>query len=105
MTFGTIVKRISLGAGTLISVCVIGAYIFNHDQSLARASDVLKVREEIKMIHQRYQDDRQARRAESVQERIWVLDERYSGKQMPLSVKEEYRSLQAELRKLRLAGF
>jgi hypothetical protein len=98
-------KKIATITGIIVSIGVIAGFIFQHDQSLARASDLLKVRAEITILYKQYEDDKKTSRATTVQERIWTLDERFIEKPMPQSVKEEYRRLVVELNKLRLAGY
>jgi len=98
-------KKIATIAGVIVSIGAIAGFIFQHDQSLARASDLLKVRAEIAILYEKYADDKKTDRSKVVQERIWTLDERFIEKPMPKSVKEEYRRLVVELNKLRQAGY
>ncbi len=98
-------KKLGLLTSVIVSICVIGGFIIQHDQSLARASELLKVRTEVKILYKKYENDKKTNRANNVQERIWVLEERFLNKQMPRSVKEEYRRLQVELTRLRAAGY
>ncbi len=92
-------KRITDNIATILVVCTLlgmafGA--FNHFAPLAR----------LEALEQQYAYDKMATRMEKVQERIWLLEERYKtgGLQpafyppsVPKSVMEELRELKSEL--------
>ena len=90
-------KKLAIIIPIILGLLAIGTYIIQYDSSLAKASDVLKIRQEIKLINERYAEDQRIRRIQAIQERVWVLEERYTDKPMPTSVKEEYRRLKFEL--------
>ena len=90
-------KKLAVIIPIILGLLAIGTYIIQYDSSLAKASDVLKIRQEIKLINERYAEDQRIRRIQAIQERVWVLEERYTDKPMPTSVKEEYRRLKFEL--------
>lgn len=85
--------------GTLI-IAVIGG-LHAYDQSLAKATDILVVREQIQAIHVQLKQDQNLRRARDIDQRIWTLEQRYEGRVMPISVKEEMHRLSVELLELR----
>ena len=86
-----------------VAVIVCGAitWVITHDQSLARATDVMVIRAQIKAIHSQLDLDQKLRRARDIDQRIWDLEQRYENKTMPLSTKEEIHRLQIELSELR----
>jgi len=90
---------------TYLSVAVIicGAITWGiaHDQSLARATDILVIRAQIQAIHSQLDLDQKLRRARDIDQRIWDLEQRYENKTMPLAVKEEMHRLRVELSELR----
>ena len=90
----TILTIITMTAGML-------AGIYAHDQSLARATDILVIREQISAIHTKLEQDQNLRRARDIESRLWTLENRYEDKIMPISVKEEVQRLGVELRELR----
>jgi len=93
-------KLITILTCITLSIAILTG-VYSHDQSLARATDVLVIREQIKLIHKRFESEQRVRRAQVVQERLWTLSDRYEGKVMPVSVREEARLLKAELARLR----
>ena len=90
----TILTAVSLVIGIL-------AGMYAYDQGLAKAGDVQVIRTEIKLLHARFTQDQKIRRSQDIQQRLWQLEDRYEGKPMPQSVREEHRSLQVELDTLR----
>jgi len=48
---------------------------------------------ELKAIEQRLDYKILTDQSQSIQQRIWTIEDRYKGKEMPDSVKEEYRKL------------
>lgn len=72
---------------TLIGIIFGGYFYIDTRYALSETVDKISQRLDYKIL-----DDR----LKSVQERLWQLDDRYYKKEMPLSVKEEYRSLQVE---------
>ena len=82
-----------------------GSWAYNHDMSLARASDVLKVREELRLMNQRYSDDAKKRQALYLDKRIWTIQQRYLNTPMDQTTKETLRDLQLELQQLRREGY
>jgi hypothetical protein len=55
---------------------------------------------DIKMIEQRLDWKILADQLKVTQDRIWTLEDRYKGKVMPESVKEEYRVLQEDKKRM-----
>ena len=90
----TILTTITLAVGLI--TCLIG-----YDRSKADAADLLVIRAQIENIQKAFKDDQQRRRAKSVEERIWLLEQRFVGKEIPLSTREEIQRLKKELRVLR----
>jgi len=88
-----------LAAAAILASGII--WVYNHDQSLARASSVLVLRAQIQAVQTLLKEDQDLRRARDLDERIWILEQRYEGKVMPISVKEEIYRLKVELKELR----
>jgi len=78
---------------------------YNHDMSLARASDILKVREEIRLMNQRYANDAKKSKATYLDKRIWTIKQRYQYATMDQTTKETLRDLELELQQLRREGY
>jgi len=78
---------------------------YNHDMSLARASDVLKVREEIRLMNQRYANDEKKSRAMYLDKRIWTIKQRFLKYPMDQTTKETVKDLEIELQQLRREGY
>ena len=82
-----------------------GGWVYNHDMSLARASDIIKVREELRLMNQRYTDDAKKRQALYLDKRIWTIKQRYLNTPMDQTTRELLRDLEFELQQLRREGF
>lgn len=83
----------------------VAGWAYQHDMSLARASDVLKVREEIRLMNQRYMDDSKKSKALYLDKRIWTIKQRYQYIPMDQTTKEMVRDLELELEQLRREGY
>ena len=90
----TILTVITLAVGLI--TC-----LWSYDQSKANASDLLVIRAQIANIQKSFEAAEKRRRAENVEERIWLLEQRFVGKEIPLSTREEIRRLEKELKELR----
>lgn len=88
-----------LTAATLTAGLLSGLYAWTN--TLATAGEMQVVRTQIKLLHQKFEADQRIRREQAIQERLWTLSDRYENKPMPQSTKEEKRSLEAELARLR----
>ena len=71
---------------------VIGAWVFADDR-WAKVQQVIEL--ECRLDQKIDQD-----KANWIQQRIWVLEDRYRQSSMPVSVKEEYRQLKKQLNDL-----
>lgn len=89
-----------LTAITLAFTLIGGLYAY--DQRKANASDVVLVQEQIRLLHKEFSASQKIMRARDIDNRIWTLENRYEGKTIPLSVKEEIHRLKMELRVLRM---
>ena len=101
---------------TIVSLLlgIMGGF-WKYDQTKANAADVEVVKEEIKLMQQKYELEIQLMKKEfdtrdniirerDLENRIWTLKNRYEGKptyEIPLSVKEEIHRLEMELNSLR----
>lgn len=84
---------------TLVFTILGGVYAY--DQKKANAADVIVLREQIKLLHKQFNESQKIMRARDIDNRIWTLENRYEGKEMPISVKEEIHRLEMELKELR----
>jgi len=84
-------KRIATIISIFIGISVLTGVGFSIDKHYAKAKQVeqLAIRLDVKILKDR---------ANAIQERMWKLEDRYGSiEKMPTSVKEEYRTLKAEL--------
>lgn len=97
MTLKKFAAIVSIITG-LVAIIAIGTKI---DNRWAKANDV-----EIVQVQQQQLETRLDRKilediAENIQNRIWMLDDRYkTTSNMPASVKEEYRKLKVKLKQI-----
>lgn len=82
----------------IAAVFVIIGGLYSYDQRVAKATDVLVMGTQIKLLYEKFDTEQKIRRIQVVQERIWILNDRYLDKKMPQSVLEELRRLEAELK-------
>lgn len=82
-------KKISVILGIVIALGTIVSFCFAVNSIYAKQSYVknLEQRLDYKIKQDRYN---------TLQERIWKLEDRYHNKEMPISVKEEIRKLREE---------
>lgn len=87
------VKKISLYAGTFLALASIVGILFTLDNYVAKAADVEKLsrRLDLKIMMDVGRD---------LQNRIWMLKDRYEGRSMPLHIKKQIRCLQEDLNKV-----
>jgi len=71
---------------------VVGAWVFADDR-WAKA-------EQVNVLMVRFDQHTSQEKADWLQQRIWVLEDRYNQGTMPVSVKEEYRQLKKQLNDL-----
>jgi uncharacterized protein YlxW (UPF0749 family) len=85
-------KTIQIWFSVTLAVCgaLFGVYQFV-EQRYAYAED-------FRQFKSQYVYDRLEQKRDRLQSRIWTLDDRYKDVHMPESVKEEYRSLQEQLK-------
>ena len=93
-------SRVLTGLTIIVTAGAILGGAYTYDQSIVKAADMLVVREQIKLLYQKFDDEKVIRRIQVIQERLWVLEDRYINTPMPQSVKEEKRKLEKELKKL-----
>ena len=94
----TMIKRLSLILGLIIALSTILGLLWQLDSRWAKAADVaaLSIRLEQKIA---------ADRMDNIQQRIWKLEDRYGKEEkMQGEIKDEYRSLKLELKKLEEQG-
>lgn len=85
------ILSILVSVGTLLGIAF-GAY-FYIDSNYAKAAEMQK-------IEQRLDYKIKSDQSKEVQQRIWLLEDRYYHKNMPESTKEEYRELKEEKKTL-----
>ena len=90
----TILTTITLAVGLI--TC-----LWSYDKSKANASDLLVIRAQIANLQTAFTEDQKRRRANDIEQRIWTLEDRFEGRQLTQSVKEELRRLKKELKELR----
>ena len=88
-----------------LALLAAGTWIYNHDMSLARASDILKVREEIRLMNERYANDAKKSRALYLDKRIWTIQQRFLKYPIDQITKEMLKDLEIELQQLRREGY
>ncbi len=101
---------------TCLSIVVVTAgiasKIYTHDKSLARASSVTVLKTELNNINEKFEaykkadrqqriDDQNRARAIDLDKRIYLIEQRFLTKPMPVTVKEELYRLRQELKGLR----
>ena len=87
-------KNISVVLGLVIAISTIVGIVFNLDSRWAKAAEVKKIEYR---LEQKIQQDR----VESLQERLWKLEDRYVDiTKMPQEVKDEYRRLKSQKEEL-----
>ena len=84
------IKRLSVLIGVILGLITLMGIGYNKYTALAKVEYVAMIEEDV-------EDLRTSWRADKVQQRIWNLEDRYTEKEMPQSVKEEYRQLKKEL--------
>ncbi|MBI5599652.1 MAG: hypothetical protein HY890_07950 [Deltaproteobacteria bacterium] len=91
------VERIRNTIGIVVAFIAFGGFIWGTysylDSKFAKAADMKRIEQRLdgKILEDRVSD---------IQKRLWTLEERYYKKDMPESVKEEYRNLKEEKNKL-----
>ena len=90
----TILTTITLAVGLL--TC-----LWSYDKSKANASDLLVIRAQIANIQKSFESAEKRRRANDIEQRLWALGDRFDGRVIPQSTKEEIRRLEKELKDLR----
>ena len=90
----TILTIITLAVGLI--TCLVG-----YDRQLAKAADLLVIRAQIANIQKSFESAEKRRRANDIEQRLWALGDRFEGRVIPQSTKEEIRRLEKELKELR----
>ena len=83
-------KKISIYAGAVLAICSVIGVLFAVDNYVAKAEDV---RQLSLRLEQKIQQDA----ARDLQNRIWMLEDRYNGKPCPPHVLAEIRRLKEDL--------
>lgn len=82
---------------TIIAILTILAFAFGayfyFEKTFAHAEDMMKAMEVIKKVGDRLEYKILEDQIRAIQDRLWKLSDRYDKKEMPESVKEEYRKL------------
>lgn len=108
MTGNKIVIYLTIGAFIVSTV----AWIYNHEDSQASAASVTVLRAELAVINQKHEaykkenrlqriSDQNRARAIDLDERIWVIEQRFLNQPMPMTTKETLYRLKKELKELR----
>ena len=84
-------KRVSLIIGLSIGFCTLVGTVVGVSEYFAKADD-------LKMVELRLDQKIRQDRCDSIQQRIWQLEDRYQGKAVPVpdAVREELRKLKAD---------
>ena len=90
----TILTMITLITGVL-------GCLWSYDKSKADAADLMVIRAQIQHLQVAFTEAEKRRRANDIEQRIWTLEDRFEGRQLTQSVKEELRRLKKELKELR----
>ena len=83
--------------GFLIALTTLVGTAFTVDNRYAKDEQVKKVEQKVEKVEKRLDKKILKDRANALQERIWKLEDRYNGKEIPATVKEELRKNKAEL--------
>lgn len=79
-------KKVSVIVGITVGLLTIGGGVVAVCDYFAKAED-------LKLVEYRLDQKIRQDNCNRIQDRIWMLEDRYRGKDMPKSVKEEYRTL------------
>lgn len=79
--------------GFIVSICVFVGMIVSANAYLAKAKD-------LRLVEYRLDQKITNDKLDAIQQRIWTLEDRYEGRPVPQSVKEECRKLKEEKKKL-----
>ena len=83
--------------GFLIALTTLVGTAFTVDNRYAKDQQVKKVEQKVEKVEKRLDKKILKDRANALQERIWKLEDRYNGKKIPTTIKEELRKNKAEL--------
>ena len=83
--------------GFLIALTTLVGTAFTVDNRYAKDQQVKKVEQKVQKVEKRLDVKILKDRANALQERIWKLEDRYNGKKIPTTIKEELRKNKAEL--------
>jgi len=85
---------------SLIAMIVTGAWAV--DKRYAQEDELQIVASNIQNLRKRYEMDSIEQRMYDLRRRWWLLDDRYMGQQMPVSIREEIAGIKGEIEHLRL---
>lgn len=83
-------KRVSVIIGVVLGLSTMTGSVVAVNDYFAKAA-------ELELVAMRLDQKIQQDRCDRLQERVWKLQDRYIGREMPTSVREELRRLDAEL--------
>lgn len=98
-------KKITEGITVIISIAsvisiIFGVYFYN-EARYASAKDLKEAKEYSQKIEKRLDQKILNDNVNEIQKRIWLLEDKYEKKQMPDTVKEEYRELKEKKEQLK----
>ena len=93
-------KKLSIVLGCVVASITILTFTYKVYSSVAKTEDLIAVDEKIELVSSRLEQKITQDRINNLQQRIWMLEDRYGGPGVPLAppeIKKEYRAIKHEL--------